>query len=547
MADETNPAEETTPATEEKADNLPENQITVEDSGTLKKKVTITISRERIDAKRNEMFGELSESAQVPGFRIGHAPRRLIEKRFGKEISSDVRNALVGQALGQAVEKTALKTIGEPQIDLDAITLPDTGEMQFSFEVEIVPEFALPELKGIPVKKPALAIGDKQIDEAVDQMRQGMVRYEPTDAKAADGDMVTAGATIAVEGAEPVVQHGLSLRVAPGQIAGLPLVDLGKALVGAKAGSEVSLTVDEVPVAHPTESWHGKKALVTIQVSEVRQRVLPEIDEEYVKTRGYDSLAAFRTQIAEYLRNRLEIDVKMALRQQVREHLLGLVTFDLPEGVAKRHALQAIQRRYVDLMQRGVPRETIEELLPQYQANIEEESAQDLKLSFILSRIAEERKIEVSDGEINARVAEMAQQYNRRPERLRQELEADGSLGSLQMQIAEEKAIDLLLEEAQVTEVSPEEMKEEAQHRKAAKKAKKADEGEKEAKPHKEEKAEKAEKKHADEAKPHKAPKAEKAHDDEKAEKKPAKKAEKKEHKAPKAEKPEKKTPKKGK
>ena len=162
-------------------------------------------------------------------------------------------------------------------------------------------------------------------------------------------------------------------------------------------------------------------------------------------------------------------------------------------------------------MQRGVPRETIEELLPQYQANIEEESANDLKLSFILSRIAEERKIEVTDGEINARVASMAQQHNRRPERLRQELEADGSLGSLQMQLVEEKAIDLLIEDAQITEVSPEELKEEAQHRKAAKKTKTADEGEK----------------------------------GEKAEKKPAKKAEKKAESTD--QKTEKKAPKKGK
>jgi len=95
------PAAEPAPEAEEK-DDLPANQIDVADSGTLKKKVTVTVSRERIDAKRNEMFGELSESAQVPGFRIGRAPRRLIEKRFGKEITTDVRNALVGEEIGRA-------------------------------------------------------------------------------------------------------------------------------------------------------------------------------------------------------------------------------------------------------------------------------------------------------------------------------------------------------------------------------------------------------------------------------------------------------------
>ena len=315
MADEQTPAEETTPAVpaEEATPALPENTIVVEDAGTLKKKVIVTIPRQRIDAKRNEMFGELSTTALVPGFRIGHAPRRLIEKRFGKEITSDVRNSLVGEALGQAVEKTDLKTIGEPEIDLDAIQLPDEGDMQFSFQVEIRPEFTLPELTGIPVKKPTLAIGDKEIDEAVETWRQSMVRYEPSDGKAAEGDSVMAGATVTVEGCDPVESQGLQLRLAPGQVSGLPLVDLGTALAGAKAGDEVTLTVD-VPEAHPTEAWRGKKAAVAVRVGEVRKRIVPEIDEAFVTQRGYESVEQFRTQIAGYLASRHEADVKMAMR-----------------------------------------------------------------------------------------------------------------------------------------------------------------------------------------------------------------------------------------
>jgi len=509
------PAAEPAPEAEEK-DDLPANQIDVADSGTLKKKVTVTVSRERIDAKRNEMFGELSESAQVPGFRIGRAPRRLIEKRFGKEITTDVRNALVGEALGQAVEKAALKTVGEPEIDLDAIQLPEEGDLAFSFEVEVVPEFELPDLAGIPVRKPSLAIDEERIDAAIEQLRQGMARYEGTDGEAAEGDSVMAGAKVAVEGAEAVERHGLQLRVAPGQVEGLPLIDLGKELTGVKAGGSVTLTLD-VPEAHPHEAWRGKKATVTIRVGEVRKRVMPEIDEEFAKQRGYESVAQFRREIAARLTGRLEIETRMAMRQQVRDYLLGHAEFELPAGVAQRHAQQVLQRRYLDLLQRGIPREKIDEYLTELQAAVEKESARDLKASFILARIVEDRKIEVGDGEVNARIAEMARQYNRRPERLRQELEADGSLRALQMQMTEEKAIDQLLQDAQVEEVAPEAVTEEGEGgKRPARKARKAEKAEK---ADTEEKAEKPERK---------ARKAEKAEKAEKPQKKVARKTEKK-------------------
>ena len=127
-----------------------------------------------------------------------------------------------------------------------------------------------------------------------------------------------------------------------------------------------------------------------------------------------------------------------------------------------------VQRRTVDLLQRGVPRERIEENITELQAAADEEARRDLKLQFILDKIAGEREVEVSSDEVNARVAQIAGLYERRPERVRQELAADGSLGQLQVVIREEKTMDLLLQEAEITEVSPEEPQ-----AKAPKKAKK--------------------------------------------------------------------------
>lgn len=455
---------------DEQQDKLPANKVAVEDVGTLKKKLTVTVSRERIEAKLDEMYGELRQTAQVPGFRIGRAPRRLIEKRFGKEVVDDVRNALVGEALGQAVEETKLKTLGQPDLDLDAIELPDSGDMEFGFVVEVAPEFDLPSLEGIKVDKPEIGITQERLDRTIEQWRQSMASYEATQEAAAEGDMLVAGATIGVEGLDPVERHGLDIRVAPGQVEGLPLVELGKELSGKKAGESVSLTLD-VPEAHPNEDWRDKKATVSIEVSEVRRRSLPEIDEAFAERLGCDSMDQVRERIHQQLESRLEVETRQAMQNQVRDYLLENTDLDPPEGIAARYADQMLQRRYVDLLYRGVPREEIDERLTELQATVKEASVRELKLTFILTKVAEQQNIEVTDAEINSRVAQMAAQQRRRPERLRQELAADGTLEAIKSQMAEEKAIDILLGNAEITEVD---LEADADKKATAKKAKKS-------------------------------------------------------------------------
>ncbi len=451
MAEETQDPKTAEEAEAQETPALPENTIDVEDAGTLKKKLTVTISRQRIDAKLEEMFGELRGTAQIPGFRIGHAPRRLIEKRFGKDVSNDVRNALVGESIGEAIESTELKTLGQPDIDLEAITLPESGDMSFSFEVEVSPEFDLPSLEDIKVEKRAAEMTDELIDEYVDQLRQGRASYEATEEPAQEGDLVTAAARITGEDIDPVDRPGLQLRVAPGQIEGLPLVDLPKALTGKKGGETAELSI-EAPEAHPTEGWRGKTLNIALSISQVRRRILPELDDEFVESMGFGSLDELREFVSTRLQQRLIAETRRSMREQVQEYLLNNTQFDLPEGVATRQTARVLQRRYVNLLQQGVPREKIDENLTELQAAARDQAQREIKLQFMLSKIAEERDIQVEEAEINARIAGMASQYGRRPERIRQELAQGGSMEALHEAIRDEKVLDQLLSKAKVEE-----------------------------------------------------------------------------------------------
>lgn len=439
---------------QEAADTLPEYGVQTEDVGVLKKKVTVTVPRDRIEAKRDEMFGELAKSALVPGFRIGHAPRRLIEKRFGKDVTQDVRNALVGESLSSVIEKAKLKTIGEPDLKLDEIELPDEGDMEYSFEVEVAPEFQMPETVGFPLKRPKVEITDERVDQVLNEFRQQYAEYQPSDEPAARNDLVTADAKISGEGIEPLEVPDLNLRVAPGQVEGLPLVDLGDKLQGRKPGDRVQLTV-KVPLAHPTESWREKELTVDLAIKSIQARKLPELSDDFAREMGAEGLDDLRANVRRNMQSRLDAEVQQALRDQTVQYLLNNTQLEVPAGAAERQTARLVQRRYVDLLYRGVPREQIDERLTELQAAASEEAVRELKVSFILGQIAQDENIQVGDEEINSRIAAMARQTNRRPERLKQEMQADGSLSSLASAIAEQKAVDILIDRANITDQEP--------------------------------------------------------------------------------------------
>ncbi|MFW6153770.1 MAG: trigger factor [Planctomycetota bacterium] len=449
MPDDTTntPDTEETPDTEQ--DNLPANNVTIEDAGPALKKITIEIDRARIDAKFDEIFGDLRQNAQVPGFRVGHAPRRLLEKRFGKEAAEDVRNNLVADALGKVADDEDLNVLGEPDIKLDEIELPEEGNLVFSMEVEVAPEFDLPDYKGIHVTDPSVEVTDERVAETTRNILSSRGTLAPTDEPAAEGDQVVADVTLTGEGIEEK-QENVEYQVAPAAFMGVPLEDLGGKLTGATAGSTVELTAT-VPEGHENEDWRGKAVTATFEVKEVKRLEVPELTDELAKEFGMDSAEQFGEFVKERLAVQLDNERQQSMRQQVTQYLLGNTDIELPEGVAARHAQRVLQRRYVDLLYRGVPREQIDQNLELLQARASEEAAEELKLSFILDRIAEAEDIAVDDGEVNARIAEMAMRQGRRPERLRSEMANEGSLGELETRIREQKALDKLLDMAEIT------------------------------------------------------------------------------------------------
>jgi hypothetical protein len=255
------------------------------------------------------------------------------------------------------------------------------------------------------------------------------------------------------------IQHrrpNLELRVAPAQVDGILLEDLPKVLTGRRAGEAIR-TATRVPAGHPRPEWQNKEVTVSLEIKEVKRLEVPPADDALARRLGYGSLEELSEGVRANLQRRLAEQQRAAMHEQVCRYLMERAALDLPEGAASRLGERALARRYVDLLHRGVPREEIEGNLERLQAVADQQARSELKLALILAKVCEAEKIELDEGEVNARIAEIARRYNRRPERLRQEMDQEGRLDDLKTFLREEKAIERILESASISDgpVSP--------------------------------------------------------------------------------------------
>src|SRR6266498_2264776 len=225
----------TATATEEQEFQYP---IRIEDAGPATKRVSIEIPHERITTKLEEQYKELRQQAAIPGFRPGHAPQKLIEKRFANDVKEQVRRSLISESYEQAVEKNSLQVLGEPQFDNpDLIQLPETGPLSFSFQVEVQPEFTVPPFTGITIKKPKIAVSDENVDQAMKNLLEQQGTMLPVEDRGVEnGDYIIADVHLKQDGQVVGHQHDAQIVSRPGRIAGLQVDDLDSTLAGAKSG-----------------------------------------------------------------------------------------------------------------------------------------------------------------------------------------------------------------------------------------------------------------------------------------------------------------------
>jgi len=453
------------------------NLVTIEEAGVCRKKVTVEVPQESVKSMLGEQFKELKEEALVPGFRKGRAPVRLLEKKFGKEVSEQVKLKLLAQASEAALKDNNIESLGDPDIDFEKVELPENGPMKFSFEVEVRPEFELPAIEGIEINKPKFEVTDAKVDEEVVALQKRAGIWTPQEGGSVEaGDQVIAAVEIKAEDeAEPTKLDNETVTVGKnGFVGGVAVPELEELMAGAKQGDEKATTVD-VPATFYNEKYRGKKVDVKIAVKDIKRQIPAQLNEDFFAKFGLASEAELKDRIREMLADRNEQQAQDAMRDQVYKYLNESTVFELPAAIVGDQSAQILKREYINLLMRGVPKEQVEEHVQELRAGSEERAKEQLKTFFIMDKIASKLGIEVSEEEINGHIARIAAQRGRRPEKMREEMVRDGSLAQFSMQVREEKCVSKLLETAKINEVEPAQLEEK---KKPAKKAKKEEAGE---------------------------------------------------------------------
>lgn len=447
-------------------------EVKTEDVGTLRKKLTVTVPRDLLDEQKDEQYGELRRDAVVPGFRRGRAPRRLLEKRFGSDVAETLVQQLVTSGYLAAVEKLGLKTIGDPlvfakekgaasetlmeiQKAIDFIELPAEGPLTFTCEVEVRPEFELPEVEGIPLEKPVITVSEEDVNQQVERMRMYRGHYEPLPEGAVEADdLVYADVKMTCGETELYKEENVRLAARPQNVQGVALPKLGETLAGAKVGETRTVT-GTLPEDYEKTEFRGKEAAIEFRIHGINRLKLPELNEEFAKGLGFDGLEDLRKYVRDDMDSRIGLEIRRGLRGQVQRYLLEKTTFDVPERLSDRQIAQVVVRRMYDLYNQGVPAAEVEKRMDELKTTARETAVRDLKLAFIMEKLAEKIEVDVTEGEMNGYIAELARRQGRRFDRVREDLIKQGGATSLYLSLRDEKILDRVVAKATITETTP--------------------------------------------------------------------------------------------
>jgi trigger factor len=428
----------------------------VVDLSATRKELKIEIDAADVRAEMERVTVRYAGAVNVPGFRKGHAPNSVVKQRFKKDIRTEVVQNLVPQAINDAINESALNVIGEPDIRLDNDeALEKLGEQPLSIHahVEVLPEVALGDYKGLEVGRRTRPVTDETVAAMIENLREQSASLQPVEDRAAGaGDTVTASFTgryIEPPSEEDIKADDVEVVLGGEGV----LADFNEQLTGAKP-DDVKTFVVKYPADFSSPGLAGKEIEYTATVTAVRRKELPELDDEWAKTFGeeIDSLDTLRAKMRENLTERARLESEHRLRDEVMGKLIEAHEFEVPESLVKSQARRLLESTVRDMMQRGMDPRNQELDWENLQGMMEAQATEDLRGSILLERIAEAEQIEPTDEEIEREIEVIAEGARQSVEQVRAALTKQGGERSIADRLRHRKALDLLIENARVSD-----------------------------------------------------------------------------------------------
>lgn len=386
-------------------------KIDLDELSPVQRKVHIELPANEVAGEFSRAYHDLGKRVRIKGFRAGKAPRSVLQGIYGNEIREQVRSQLVEHSLGEVIKDRGLQLVSRPEIE--AAELQENGDFSFSAVFEVKPEIDVKNYLDIKVKKPRIAVTDDQIDEALKRLQQSHARLEPV----TDRTVAERGDFIAVDFA--------------GSVDGKPFSE-----------------------DYPNRGLAGKTAEFSVLVREIKQKVLPTIDDEFAKDHGECSSLE---ELKRVIRQRLEAELaqyqKEELKEQILNHLIESHSFEPPASMVERQTRYLLERNAS-----AVPNSPEPETAPTAEETrkaLETRAVRQVQATLLVEKISQLEKIDVEDRDVQERIDKLVRAGGERGKTLRDFYSRSEARADLRTQIAFERTLDFLLQQATIEEVDP--------------------------------------------------------------------------------------------
>ncbi|MBA3313285.1 MAG: trigger factor [Planctomycetota bacterium] len=424
-------------------------QVDIKDAGPCLKHVRVTIPRKDIEHFYEHAVEDMSGSAAVPGFRPGKVPKALVQKRFRGELKDQVKQRLLVESLEQLAEDNDLDPINEPNLDVTALDIPDEGDFEYEFDVEVRPDFEVPDYAGLKIERPKVEVTDAQVDAYLDRFLSQYGQLTPHEGKAEAGDHLTLRAKFTHDGKTLHEIDEFTARLRPVlRLRDAELDGFQELFAGAEIGEkrEADLTVS--PEAETIE-LRGETVHAELELLDLKRLERPEMNKTLLDRVGVESEDELKQNIRQTLERQAVYRERQFARTQVLSKITESANWDLPESLVTRQVENALRREMLEMQQAGFTIADIRARENQIRQNAITSTRQALKEHFVLDKIATKEEIEVGRQDIEQEIMLMAMQQGESPRRLRARLQKSGLIENLEAQLRERKAIDFILSKAE--------------------------------------------------------------------------------------------------
>ncbi|HEX5138349.1 MAG TPA: trigger factor [Planctomycetota bacterium] len=431
-------------------------RFSVEPLGPCRKRIKVTIPPELVTEEFDKSYRQWTRSVPIPGFRPGKAPRKLVEKRFGKQVAVEVKQSLLDSAFNEAIKENKLSPIADPEVDLENVSVEPSQAVDFDITVTVKPEFDLPSFHDIEVSVPSAAPTDEEVDGAVHALRKRKAALRPVKKGGVEnGDVVT----IKVKGTagdKDAFQHdGLPYEVGSRMLADLVTEGLDEALTGKEVGDLVTAKAFVPPhvESHPLA---GVDLALAAEIVDLKRPELPQVDDKLAEAYDFKTKDEFLSFVREDVARHKAAQRDKLVEDLALAQLLEKTPIELPDDMIKREGDEIARRMAYELQLEGKPEEEIAKQVAEVRARRSEESANELKMWFLLDKLVEKEKILVPENEVREAVAQIAAYQGQSPEQMYVLLRDSGRLSSLRNHLKVKKARARLRSQVKVTETAGE-------------------------------------------------------------------------------------------